>query len=120
MSYPDYAPCQTATQMARHEKEADDYRKISVYLESLAALNPPNKSGNTVVEIQYLDRHLNRVFVCPGLGAYVNALRFMALKGVRIRNCFNSTLLTATFCNNHGGYFLLAWAIVESESARSW
>ena len=82
--------------------------------------NPPNISGETIVDTQYDNGRTHGVFVCPGVGAHGNALPFLALDGTYVRNCFHSTLLTATCRDNNGGIFLLAWAIVESENADFW
>ena len=97
-----------------------DYKKIPAYLRRLVEVNPPTESGETIVDVQYQQGHLHRVFVHPGVGAQGNALPFMALDGTYARNCFHSTLLTATFRDNNGGIFLHSWAIVESENSSSW
>ena len=78
-----------------------DFKKILAYLDHLVAANPPTISGDTVVDIQYDNRRIHRVFVCPGVGAHGNALPFLALDGTYVRNCFHSTLLTATGRDNN-------------------
>ena len=45
---------------------------------------------------------------------------FVALDGTYLRNCFKQTLLLAVGRNGNNESWIMAWAIVESESEDSW
>ncbi len=88
----------------------------------LEELSNTNEGVYHFLQVDEENFSFRRVFVCPqhACGAFVMSLPIVALDGTFLKTRFRQTLLVAVGRDGNNDAFLLAWAIVEGESAESW
>ena len=107
-------------------EQVAQFAKLPVYCQRLVDQNPGIYAACNTISTAYEgveSQRFQRVFICPtpaSLGTLRLSRPFIAVDGTFLKTRWAMVLLLAVAVDGNGEAIILAWAVVESESADAW